>query len=522
MLYVSLVLLFQNLPIVKRNTFAFISMLAGLESIWCILQFTNVITSADASFKVRGTWVNPNVTAMFLTLTYPYIMLTAFTKEDKNRKYYKMLLVLLVIAILLLKCRTAIFGCLGATALLLEWKYKICRTFYNNSIRTNIVSIIIIAFVIAIISIFGYYVKKDSADGRKLIWGISMKMISKEPFWGFGYGTFERNYNLEQAKYFSSSTGTEKERENASHTQMAYNEIVEHTIEGGVLGGLFFLGFIALLLHTGWKNFKSQHINDVGNLVNAKIITKNSEENKMLSAAHIGIVTLLFMSLVNFTITAIPVMCSFILLTAIATSASPLKKNQLQISAQTNKILAVVFILIGLILLYENSTTAYYQRRITTAINSAINNNKSTAFEILNSIPLRHQQNENYLQALGTLYLKSNQQSEAFKVFQKGTFYYSSPLLYQQIGDYYLETKNFKSAIENYEIAKNIQPNRFTPLYLLLKAHISKRDKINAVKIAELIVAMDEKIPSAKTNEIKKIAKNLLIKLKQPNEKDEN
>lgn len=65
-------------------------------------------------------------------------------------------------------------------------------------------------------------------------------MIAENPFKGYGYGLFERNYNLKQASYFANQTSSNTERRNASFVAMAYNDYLEQTIEGGILGLLFY------------------------------------------------------------------------------------------------------------------------------------------------------------------------------------------------------------------------------------------------------------------------------------------
>ncbi len=111
---------------------------------------------------------------------------------------------------------------------------------------------------------------------------------------------------------------------------------------------------------------------------------------------------------------------------------------------------------------------------------------------------------------------------EALFTFQECVSVYSTPLLYELIGNCYFVQKNYAKAIENFNIAKNIQPNRFTPLYCLLKLYAALDDKENTVKYANAIITMDEKVPSPKTKNIKKIASEYLIKLKITNDNKTN
>lgn len=51
-------------------------------------------------------------------------------------------------------------------------------------------------------SVFLYHYKKDSADGRLLIWQCTWNMIKERPLYGYGYGGFQANYMDEQAQFF--------------------------------------------------------------------------------------------------------------------------------------------------------------------------------------------------------------------------------------------------------------------------------------------------------------------------------
>lgn len=99
---------------------------------------------------------------------------------------------------------------------------------------------LLFSITIFIVGIHLYQIKNNSADGRLLIWKLSTKMIAENPFKGYGYGLFERNYNLKQASYFANQTSSNTERRNASFVAMAYNDYLEQTIEGGILGLLFY------------------------------------------------------------------------------------------------------------------------------------------------------------------------------------------------------------------------------------------------------------------------------------------
>ena len=88
----------------------------------------------------------------------------------------------------------------------------------SSSIKWNVYNISLTVFVLLLfVSVAGtkmYGMKKDSADGRLLIWKLSAEMIVANPA-GYGYGLFEKNYNLYQADHFSGHEHSGTERRNA-------------------------------------------------------------------------------------------------------------------------------------------------------------------------------------------------------------------------------------------------------------------------------------------------------------------
>ena len=52
-----------------------------------------------------------------------------------------------------------------------------------------------------------------------LIWKLSTEMMAGKPS-GYGYGLFEKNYNLRQADYFANREYTDTEKRNSDFVNM--------------------------------------------------------------------------------------------------------------------------------------------------------------------------------------------------------------------------------------------------------------------------------------------------------------
>ena len=93
----------------------------------------------------------------------------------------------------------------------------------------------IFKFLVITILLFGiaYVFKKDSADGRILIYKLSFKMFMDNPFLGAGFNCFEAHYNLYQADYFQKYNDA-RAAWLADDISVAYNEIIQSLAELGV------------------------------------------------------------------------------------------------------------------------------------------------------------------------------------------------------------------------------------------------------------------------------------------------
>ena len=227
----------------EQHLFNGIIGVAIVHIIYVAMQYMGLVASGNAFFRITGSNENPTTTALFLTGCIPFII--SRLRIEKRRVYYIFLLILLLLCIFSLRCRTAYIG------VIVIFCYYVLE---NRHIRIHVLQLFnrykffCVASIIAIIMTGAYKMytmKTDSADGRILIWKLSTEMIKDNPY-GYGYGMFEKYYNLRQADYFDGFGGTRQERDNATHVSMAFNDYIEHGVEGGIVGAMFLIGFYAL------------------------------------------------------------------------------------------------------------------------------------------------------------------------------------------------------------------------------------------------------------------------------------
>ena len=197
-------------------------LIAVIHLIYIIGQIIGLTDSGNTFFSVTGANENPTVTAIYLVGCMPLAMKRVTMKNHSS--LYITLSACLLVSVAILKCRTAYIGLFVEGGV---WVVVNVRRNPRNAIFKYRRIIIPLALVLVLFASFQLYdMKRNSAAGRLLIWKISAEMIVEKPQ-GYGYGLFEKHYNLRQADYFRSIQASAQERQRADFTPMAYNDYLE-------------------------------------------------------------------------------------------------------------------------------------------------------------------------------------------------------------------------------------------------------------------------------------------------------
>lgn len=92
-----------------------------------------------------------------------------------------------------------------------------------------------------------YSYKKESADGRLLVWRVSADLVAQKPLWGHGVGSFPVRYMPAQAAYFERHPDSRfvTVADQVSHP---FNEWIGTACELGLIGVLVAFGVVATAL----------------------------------------------------------------------------------------------------------------------------------------------------------------------------------------------------------------------------------------------------------------------------------
>src|SRR5690554_2174915 len=210
---------------------AVIAVLAATEAVMGLLQLYDGYTVHHHLFKVTGTFFNPAPYAGFLVACLPWALLLTSMKRNSivnHIVYWVGFLSLLLIIVVLpsTQSRTGYLGLAAAVGIWTFYRYKplLYVKYLLNSRFKKIVAFGVVP-VLALALLTGLYLfKKDSANGRLLIWKVALQTIKEKPFTGHGFNTAQATLAPAQAAYFAAGRGSNSEEMLAGSVRWVFNE----------------------------------------------------------------------------------------------------------------------------------------------------------------------------------------------------------------------------------------------------------------------------------------------------------
>lgn len=212
------------------------------QAIYGLGQYMHFYYNYSANFRMSGNFDNPAGFAATLSVAFPFTLFLV----AKNKIYWRIFggvtTTLFIVTVALSHSRAGIFAIIITSGL---WLVQVFNLTWVKQCRCSVKALAISIIIFSILTGL-YFLKKESADGRLLIWQCTAKMIADKPLFGHGAGGFQRAYMLYQADYF-------KNHPCSSYTMLAdnvkhpFNEFLKLFVEHGLVGVLF-LGVVVYLL----------------------------------------------------------------------------------------------------------------------------------------------------------------------------------------------------------------------------------------------------------------------------------
>ena len=219
--------------------------LAGtIEAILGLLQVYGYEPSNHSLYALTGSFYNPGPYSGFLAMCVP-VALHEWLEGKRIWKHVALVaLVLMLVVLPSGMSRSAWLAALVASGYVLGMHYreKVCRYWKYFCVGS---------LLLAVLGVGAYHWKKDSADGRLLMWKVATQAVLDQPWQGVGWECVAGAYGDAQERYFASGMATEQEAHVAGAPEYVFNEYLQVAMAWGVpalcgilllVGGCFYLG----------------------------------------------------------------------------------------------------------------------------------------------------------------------------------------------------------------------------------------------------------------------------------------
>jgi O-antigen ligase len=430
-----------------------------VQSIIAILQKFGILSSKHIMFELSGSFHNPGQLGGYLAVCI-VISICLLINNIKNKNLLKIFIlsvciILQLYAFYLADSRAAFLGLMIGLAFYFLPKIKK----HKKLIVSTVLLVIIFAAVLL------YFYRPASANGRLLIWQVSMEMISDKPFFGHGIGSFPEKYMLYQANYFSKNPNSVFISV-ADNVSSPFNELLNITAQQGLLG-------LVLLLAIFYLAF-------------------NSKGNRIFKAA---LVSLTVFSMFSYPTAVFPILLLFaVFWGGIGTRISTNKNNKIKSGLMLCFCLVMGYSLVKNIV-FLNQLSGFYET-------------KNMRFFEQSYEKMRYNRNyhDYYLDWLID-YPDSEHSNRISTILPSCENYYL-------LGKYFLAKKNYQQAENALRTAADMIPTRIRPKYLLWQLYVETENIPAAIKTAQNILATSVKVESVYTLQVKAQMKKYLAEEK--------
>ena len=231
---------------VRMNTSLFgmsIVVICCFQALYGLLQYFSLLPS-NSVYGMTGGFDNPAGFAVTLSAGLPFVGFLIQKGKHKYIQYCGWIAgIILLLAVILSYSRAGIISVMVVCALFLYSKFIWKRKW----IYLLLGSMVLILFCC-------YWMKKDSADGRLLIWECGINMVKDSPWIGHGMGSFEAHYMDYQAEYFKAHGQEDRYAMLADNVKQPFNEYLGILLNFGVIGLLILTAILILLVYCYRKN----------------------------------------------------------------------------------------------------------------------------------------------------------------------------------------------------------------------------------------------------------------------------
>mgnify|MGYP001109312069 FL=1 len=210
--------------------------LGGVEALWGLCQLFGLCPSRHALFPMTGSFFNPGPYSGYLALVLPVAVFEALRLGQKQSpvRWAAGSVALLILCVLPGGMSRASWLAAGVSLAFVmfrctEGKRHTAFFVFCREHRRMLVGVLCLLLCLAAVGI--YLLKKDSADGRLLIWKVAMKEVVAHPGGAEmdAGSTFSAVYGNAQERYFTAGDYTV-----AASPEFAFNDYIQFALMEGV------------------------------------------------------------------------------------------------------------------------------------------------------------------------------------------------------------------------------------------------------------------------------------------------
>lgn len=493
--YAGLRILFSSERIFRILSFALLAT-AGYEAVLGLVQSYGGAGSNHALYAVTGTFYNPGPYGGFLAVCCPVLLYRLWNRHSMSPLLFwisgAVFFTILTVLPMTMSRAAWLAAAIGCGAVCITGAGPAIRTFADrHRTRFRILSTIGIAAVVAAAATL-YLWKRDSADGRILIWKNTARMIGIHPLAGCGFGHFAGAYGESQADYFAENRHSVRETFVAGNPDDAFNEYLQIGAEGGIIGGILFLAAVCAGLRGLWR------------------------QRETTGGLFFGAVSLLLFAAASYPFS----LTEFLLVGVFMLAASGGRQSGLRIDSRLTVILWILVAVPGTAFLYLHERprkNAYREWRTdhlmyTMKLYEQVAESAAKQYAYLKQEPIFLYEYGHSLHFTGD-YRLSN------RILAEGIAVSSDPMFRNIMGNNYKASGDYKAAENCYRRAYLTEPNRIYPLYLLARLYRDTGQTRKMEQACEQVLNFNEKITSPATREIKQEVRSWIDEQRTGNRK---
>ena len=218
---------------------------AGMvEAVWGLLQVYGYEPSGHSLYALTGSFYNPGPYSGFLAMCVPLALHEWLVRKGIWKHLALLAMVLMLVVLPSGMSRSAWLAAIVASCYVfgMHCREKVCRYWKFFGVG---------GLLLVVLGVGAYHWKKDSADGRLLMWKVATLAVKEHPWQGVGWEQVAGAYGDAQERYFASGAATEQEAHVAGAPEYVFNEYLQVAMAWGVpalcgilslVVGCFYLG----------------------------------------------------------------------------------------------------------------------------------------------------------------------------------------------------------------------------------------------------------------------------------------